>query len=114
MKCQSTALLFWSYFSFHTICLSVLSHPISLPSGNRRAGLDLFTEAGTSLQAHISSQLLQLSQVAPLEKDILLSVFVKKEVAEVVHEKFKELGLGGCLMKGPSRSMFVYEKMIEN
>ena len=100
--------------SFHTFCHSVLSHPISVPSGNRRAGLDIFTEAVPSLEAHIRSQLVQLSQFAPLENDILLSVFVKKEVAEIVQEKFKELGLGGCLMKGPSRNMFVYEKMIEN
>ena len=103
--------MFW-----HTFYSSVLSHPFSLPNGNMRAGLDIFTEAqaGDSLEAHIRSQLVKLSEVAPREKDILVSVFVRKEMAEVAREKFRNLGLDGYLMKGPARNMFVFEKKMEN
>ena len=94
----------------------MLSHPIDVPNGNMRAGLDLFTdvEAGGSLGSHIRSQLLQLTQVAPPAKTILFSVFVQKELEEMVRENFTQLGLGESLMKGPSRNMYIFEKKIEN
>ena len=64
----------------------MLSHPIAVPNGNMRAGLDLFTDvgAGGSLGSHIRSQLLQLTQVAPPTKTILFSVFVQKELEEML------------------------------
>ena len=99
---------------------SILTLPYSVPNGNTRSSIDIFTKDKQNTKNHITRQLMVLAEELKsksLINDSILSIFVCQHLVETVFDVMENHGLQKYhfvygVKKRKINNMYVYQKYI--